>query len=124
MRLSEGLRLRVKDIDFERKEILIRDGKGEEDRRTMLPLSLIERLEKQLEYARSIHNFDLSEGLGAVELPYALAKKYPNASREWKWQYVFPSPTRSLHLQVGFYFRLVLEIKSDRGINEYHRTAF
>jgi integron integrase len=97
MRLSEGLRLRVKDIDFERKEILIRDGKGEEDRRTMLPLSLIERLEKQLEYARSIHNLDLSEGLGAVELPYALAKKYPNASREWKWQYVFPSPTRSLH---------------------------
>jgi len=97
MRLSEGLRLRVKDIDFERKEILIRDGKGEEDRRTMLPLSLIERLEKQLEYARPIHNFDLSEGLGAVELPYALAKKYPNASREWKWQYVFPSPTRSLH---------------------------
>ncbi len=97
MRLSEGLRLRVKDIDFERKEILIRDGKGEEDRRTMLPLSLMERLERQLEYARSIHNLDLSEGLGAVELPYALAKKYLNAEREWKWQYVFPSPTRSLH---------------------------
>jgi integron integrase len=97
MRLTEGLRLRVKDIDFSRKSIIIRDGKGQQDRITMLPEQLIEPLQKQLNYAKSLHNLDLAEGLGEVELPYALARKYPHAAKSWEWQYVFPSPTRSLH---------------------------
>ena len=96
MRISEGLSLRVKDIDFEKKEILIRDGKGDEDRKTMLPTSLIQRLKQQLEYVRSIHNLDLAKGLGEVELPLALARKYPRGARDWNWQYIFPSSTKSL----------------------------
>jgi integron integrase len=97
MRLMEGLRLRVKDIDFSGKNIIIRDAKGQQDRITMLPEQLIEPLKQQLNYAKSLHNIDLAEGLGEVELPYALARKYPYAARSWEWQYVFPSPTRSLH---------------------------
>lgn len=101
MRLMEGLRLRVKDIDFEQKEIIIRDGKGEQDRMTMLPEKLLEPLRQQLVYAQALHQIDLSMGLGEVELPYALAIKYPNAAREWKWQYIFPSPTRSVDPRTG-----------------------
>jgi integron integrase len=96
MRLMEGLRLRVKDIDFEKREIIIRDAKGKQDRITMLPEKLIEPLRQQLVYARALHNIDLSMGLGEVELPYALANKYPHAAWDWRWQYVFPSPTRSV----------------------------
>lgn len=101
MRLMEGLRLRVKDIDFEQKEIIIRDGKGEQDRMTMLPEKLLEPLRQQLVYAQALHQIDLSMGLGEVELPYALASKYPNAARSWKWQYIFPSPTRSVDPRTG-----------------------
>ena len=101
MRLMEGLRLRVKDIDFEQKEIIIRDGKGEQDRITMLPEKLLEALRQQLVYAQALHQIDLSMDLGEVELPYALASKYPNAARAWKWQYVFPSPTRSVDPHTG-----------------------
>jgi integron integrase len=101
MRLMEGLRLRVKDIDFEQKEIIIRDGKGEQDRMTMLPEKLLEPLRQQLVYAQALHKIDLSMGLGEVELPYALAIKYSNAAREWKWQYIFPSPTRSVDPRTG-----------------------
>jgi integron integrase len=101
MRLMEGLRLRVKDIDFEQKEIIIRDGKGEQDRMTMLPEKLLEPLRQQLVYAQALHQIDLSMGWGEVELPYALAIKYPNAARSWKWQYVFPSPTRSVDPRTG-----------------------
>jgi integron integrase len=101
MRLMEGLRLRVKDIDFEQKEIIIRDGKGEQDRMTMLPEKLLEPLRQQLVYAQALHKIDLSMGLGEVELPYALASKYSNAAKAWKWQYVFPSPTRSVDPRTG-----------------------
>jgi integron integrase len=101
MRLMEGLRLRVKDLDFEKKEIIIRDGKGEQDRMTMMPEKLVEPLRQQLVYARALHNLDLSMGLGEVELPFALANKYSNAARSWKWQYVFPSPTRSVDPLTG-----------------------
>jgi integron integrase len=96
MRLMEGLRLRVKDLDFEKKEITICDAKGAEDRITMLPEKLVEPLGQQLFYAQALHNIDLSIGLGEVQLPYALANKYSNAARSWDWQYVFPSPTRSV----------------------------
>ena len=95
MRLMEGLRLRVKDIDFEKAEIIIRDGKGAEDRVTMLPKKLIEPLQAQLVYAQTMHQRDLSAGYGEVELPHALARKYPHAAKDWCWQYVFPSFTRS-----------------------------
>ena len=97
MRLMEGLQLRVKDLDFSGKSIIIRDGKGQQERITMLPEQLIEPLQRQLNYAQSLHNLDLGDGLGEVELPLALARKYPHAARSWEWQYVFPSPTISLH---------------------------
>jgi integrase len=92
LRLSECLRLRVKDLY---RQITVRDGKGEVDRKTMLPESTIEPLKRQLEHARWLHQQDLSEGFGAVYLPYALERKYPKANRQWGWQYVFPAERRS-----------------------------
>lgn len=89
LRLSEALRLRVKDIDFEYKQIIVRDGKGEQDRVTLLPQSLIPQLKEQIEYRRSVHNSDIKKGFGDTALPYALALKYPNASKEFGWQYLF-----------------------------------
>lgn len=91
LRVMEGVRLRVKDIDFERLEILVRDGKGAKDRVTMLPASLVQPLAVQLEEAQRRHETDLRAGFGAVYLPFALARKYPTSAREWKWQYVFPA---------------------------------
>jgi len=98
LRLSEALRLRIKDIDFETSQISVRDAKGAKDRMTMLPDSLKETLKNHLTRVRFIHDEDLRRGFGEVYLPFALERKYPNAGREWKWQYVFPStkisPTR------------------------------
>jgi len=91
MRLMECCRLRVKDLDFSRREIVVREGKGDRDRRTMLPTSLGEPLQRQLAAARALHQRDLADGRGAVELPHALRRKYPNAPREWAWQWVFPA---------------------------------
>ena len=91
LRLSEALRLRVKDVDFEARQISVRDAKGMKDRQTMLPDSLREPLEKHLTRVVFIHEKDLRGGLGEVWMPFALERKYPNAGREWKWQYVFPS---------------------------------
>ena len=91
MRIMEGLRLRVKDVDFKRREILIRDGKGFKDRVTMLPVSLSSALQTHLARVRELHNADLEQGFGEVYLPYALARKYPTAPMEWAWQYVFPA---------------------------------
>ncbi|MFO1488010.1 MAG: integron integrase [Verrucomicrobiota bacterium] len=95
MRLMECLRLRVKDVDFERNEILVREGKGGKDCRTLLPESLRAPLQTHLQRVRLLHERDLADGLGWVALPYALARKYPQAEREWAWQWVFPSATRS-----------------------------
>lgn len=91
MRILEALRLRVKDVDFARKEILIRDGKGYKDRVTMLPLSLVAPLQAHLAQVKILHEKDLAQGYGAVYMPFALGKKYPYAARDWAWQYVFPS---------------------------------
>ena len=91
MRIMECLRLRVQDIDFKRREILIRDGKGFKDRVTMLPVSLSAALQTHLDKVRTLHESDLAQGFGAVYLPYALERKYPNAAKEWIWQYVFPT---------------------------------
>jgi integron integrase len=96
MRVMEGVRLRVKDVDFGAPHIVVRDGKGEKDRVTILPESLREALRQQMERARAWHEQDLAEGFGRVHLPYALARKYPNADREWCWQYVFPAERRSM----------------------------
>jgi integron integrase len=101
LRLMEALRLRVKDLDFEYMEILVRDGKGEKDRRTILPRPLIEPLRQQLDRVKVLHECDLHDGFGAVYLPYALGRKYPNAAREWAWQYVFPSAKLSTDPRSG-----------------------
>jgi integron integrase len=91
LRLLECLRLRVKDIDLDRKEITVREGKGNKDRRTMLPTSVVPRLIAHLVEVRRQHDADLAHGYGSVYLPDALDRKLPNAAREFWWQYVFPS---------------------------------
>ncbi len=96
MRLLEALRLRVKDVEFARREVVIREGKGNKDRVTVLPENLILPLQAQLQKARVLHEKDLEAGFGRVHLPHALAVKYANADRSWAWQYVFPSPVRSV----------------------------
>ena len=96
LRLMECLRLRVKDIDFEYGQITVRDGKGNKDRVTMLPLASAELLKRQLEKTRVLHEQDIAAGFGEVYLPYALERKYKNAAREWGWQYVFPAAKRSI----------------------------
>jgi integron integrase len=101
MRKMECLRLRVQDIDFDYRQIVIRSGKGDKDRVTVLPDVLVEKLQKQLDRARAIHNHDLEEGYGEVALPHALARKYPDAGKEWRWQYVFPATHRSVDPYTG-----------------------
>jgi len=96
LRLTECLRLRVKDIDFGNHQIIVRDGKGEKDRATMLPDALVADLELHLKTAKVIHQQDLKAGYGEVYLPYALARKYPYAAKEWMWQYVFHASARSV----------------------------
>jgi integron integrase len=91
LRLMEAVRLRVKDIDFERAEIVIREAKGAKDRITMLPTAMGKPLQIHLKRVRALHQSDLKVGLGKVQLPFALARKFPAAAREWGWQYVFPS---------------------------------
>ena len=95
MRLMECVRLRVKDVDFARGEILVRNGKGGKDRRVPLPRSLRDRLQAQLARVALLHAQDLAAGRGEVWLPHALSRKYPNAAREPGWQYVFPAPRLS-----------------------------
>jgi len=94
LRLMECLRLRVQDIDFARKEITVRDGKGGKDRITMLPESLAKLLEAHLRKVKQTHARDLAEGWGRVQMPMALDRKYPNAPAEWRWQWVFPQEKR------------------------------
>lgn len=91
MRLSEALRLRIKDINFERNCILINDAKGQKSRLVPLPTSLKEKLKERIMVSRKIYEMDLSKGVCRVSLPYALERKYPGASTSWSWQYVFPS---------------------------------
>jgi integron integrase len=101
LRLLECLRLRVKDVDFHYKQLLVRDAKGHKDRVTMLPNSLIEPIRTHLVRVRQLHELDLRAGFGRVHLPHALAVKYPTADREWGWQYVFPSSRRSIDPRSG-----------------------
>jgi integron integrase len=105
MRLLEGLRLRVKDVDFERGRIVVRDGKGEKDRVTMLPASLVDPLREHLRLVRAAHEEAQRESHAGVELPYALERKYPGADREWCWQYVFPAARPSRDPRSGAWRR-------------------
>ena len=112
MRLMEGLRLRVKDVDFERREIIVRDGKGGKDRVTMLPDCLVAPLRAHLDKVRTLHEQDLAEGFGEVFLPDALAEKFKAAPRAWGWQWVFPSSLRSADPRSGAIRRQHLQPES------------
>jgi integron integrase len=101
LRLLECLRLRVKDIDFQYRQLVVRDAKGQKDRITLLPQNLFEPLRSHLVRVRSLHENDLAGGYGCVSLPFALAQKYPKAERDWGWQYVFPSARRSIDPRSG-----------------------
>jgi integron integrase len=102
LRLLEGLRLRVKDLNFARGELFIRDPKGRRDRITILPQAAIAPLRDHLEYVQSVHAKDLAAGFGSVALPTALTRKFPNAHKEWLWQWVFPATSRWRHEPSGF----------------------
>ena len=95
LRLMECIRLRVKDLDFEQHQIIVRDGKGLKDRVTVLPDALIIPLKRHLRHVKLAHEDDLADGYGSVYLPNALVRKYPHADHHWVWQYVFPAPKRS-----------------------------
>ncbi|WP_035989796.1 integron integrase, partial [Leptolyngbya sp. KIOST-1] len=95
LRLSEGLSLRIKDLDFAQRQIVARDTKGNESRVTMLPDSLVESLQAHLHKVKRLHQLDLDQGYGSVYLPFALERKHPHADRAWIWQFVFPSTGRS-----------------------------
>lgn len=101
MRLMEGLRLRIKDVDFERNQITIRAGKGGKDRVTMLPASIVPDLRAHIAQRRIWHDKDLATGMADVELPHALERKYPNAGREWGWQYIFAAADYSTDPRTG-----------------------
>ena len=128
MRLMECVRLRVQDVGFDRNEICVRNGKGGKDRRVPLPRRLRERLLEQVERVRIQHGQDLAAGAGEVFLPHALARKYPNAGREFSWQYVFPSPRESKdprsgrirrhHIDEGVLQRAVKVARDRAGIDK------
>jgi integron integrase len=124
LRLLEALRLRVKDLEFSRGEILVRDGKGQKDRVTMLPRSLVAGLQQQLQAVRVLHEQDLAEGFGRANLPFALARKYPSAAAEWGWQFVFPSASRSQDPRGSGIYRHHLHEKTiQRAVREAVRRA-
>ena len=101
LRLQECLMLRVKDVDFAYRQILVRDGKGAKDRVTMLPESVVQPLQAHLGKVRALHRRDLAEGYGEVWLPHALSRKYPRAGFEWGWQFLFPSKNRAADPETG-----------------------
>ena len=111
LRLLEALMLRVKDIDFERGQIVVRDPKWKRDRVTMLPRTITEGMHEQLTEARLIHEHDLAEGFGTVWLPDAIAVKLPSASRDWRWQWIFPATRRWT------------DVKGGQGRHHLHETV-
>lgn len=124
LRCIECVRLRVKDIDFEMNQIIVRDGKGKKDRVTMLPEDVQPALREHLKYAKSLHEKDLADGFGSVYLPNALAKKYKNADRDWGWQYIFPSKTLSVDPRSGIKRRHHIHLDSvNKSIKNATRIA-
>jgi integron integrase len=101
LRLLEALQLRIKDIDLDRREVLVRDGKGRKDRHTVLPQALVIPLRAHLGSCRALHERDLERGAGAVEVPDALQQKYPRAPTSWSWQWVFPATRTYVHFETG-----------------------
>jgi integron integrase len=128
MRVMECVRLRVHDVDFARNEILVREGKGGKDRHTMLPASVKGALERHLVRVKNLHEQDLGAGFGRVYMPHALERKFPQASADWKWQYVFPArtlsddprsgETRRHHIDVTVPQRAIAEAARDAGIEK------
>ncbi len=124
LRLLEALRLRVKDLDLDRREVLVRAGKGDKDRRTMLAASLVAPLREQLERARALWRADHARDLSGVPLPQALARKYPSAAREWTWYWVFPAPNLWRDPENGTAGRHHLhESRIQRAVRQAARTA-
>jgi integron integrase len=124
LRLRECLSLRVKDVDFGYSQILVRDGKGGKDRVTILPTPVVEPLQAHLLRVKALHEQDLDEGYGDVELPDAIARKYPRAPYEWGWKFVFPSYKRSVDPKTGVIRRHhVYENYLIRGVKDAARTA-
>ena len=129
LRLMECLRLRVQDVDCEKRQISVRGAKGGKDRITLLPESLIEPITRQITRVRAMHEKDLGMGFGEVYLPYALERKYPNAARAFGWQYLFPShklagdprsnKTRSHHVGEQVLRRAVKQAIRDAGLNKH-----
>jgi integron integrase len=128
LRLMECVRLRVKDVDFDHRSLIVRHGKGGKDRITVLPVKLIEPIKAQIASVKNLHEYDLSEGYGDVYLPYALARKYPNAGKMFAWQYIFPASKRSRdprsnmmrrhHLDESVLQKAVRSAVSKSGINK------
>jgi integron integrase len=124
LRLMECVRLRVKDVDFGYRLILVRDGKGQKDRATMLPQMVMEPLRVPLQKVKTLHKQDLAAGFGEVYLPFALERKHPDASREWGWQYVFPAHRWSADPRTGKERRHHVDEKMlQRGVNRVIREA-
>ena len=124
LRLMECLRLRVKDIDFENHQILVYDGKGGDDRVTMLPDSIIAPLREHLKRVQAIHQKDISAGYGSVYIPFGLGKKYTAAHKQWIWQYIFPTSTLSTDPETGITRRHhIHETALQRAIREATRLA-
>ena len=124
MRLLEGLRLRVKDVEFERREIIVREGKGNKDRVTMLPENLILPLQAHLAKVKALHEKDLDAGFGKVYMPTALAEKFPKGPATWGWQFVFPSTVRSIDPRSGIERRHHLyEASVQRAVREAAKIA-
>ena len=124
LRLMECIRLRIKDIDFDYQQITVRDGKGRKDRVTMLPKPTIEPIKFQIKRVQQLHQQDLAQGYGAVYLPDALIKKYPQANQELLWQYIFPAENRSIDPRSGIVRRHHIGAQSlQRAMKQASRQA-
>ncbi len=124
LRLSEALKLRIKDIDFDYRQIVVRDGKGEKDRYTILPNSIIPELKENLNQVFLKHKADLKNGKGETKLPYALKRKYPNGGKEFGWQYVFPADKFIKDEENGIIFRWhIHESTVQRAVKEAVKKA-
>lgn len=124
MRLNECVQLRVKDIDFGQHQIIVHDGKGQQDRVTILPEKLVPLLQEHLQWRKKIHEEDLAHGNGFVYLPYALERKYPNADKEWVWQFVFPSAQLAKDSKSGKMLRWYMSDSTlQKAVREASQTA-
>ena len=124
LRLLECLRLRVKDVDFHHRRLVVREGKGSKDRMTVLPLALVSPLTDHLRRTRALHRQAIRTGVGGVELPHALARKYPHAHAEWAWQYVFPASRPSIDPRSGSRRRHhIYEVSVQRQVRNAARAA-